>query len=137
MFVDGLWVSGMTLHVYRDGAPIPKEMQDSYIKLELTQKQIMAIAALLGLGYRDGEILCYNDDAIERNILRNDGFGFQSEYYHLCSEDKRSRKAVRISKSFASSDAGQNVSVIQSDDGIFDFVTSNKRINDSNDTHKK
>ena len=121
MFVDGLWASGMTLHIHRNGVPIPKEMQANYIKIELTAVQMNAIAAVLGLGYRDGELLYYKDDDVDRNIMRDDGFGIKSEYYAINSEARSTRKSIRVSKSFASSDAGQNVTVVQDSNGMFDF----------------
>jgi hypothetical protein len=124
MFVDGLWASGMTLHIHRDGMPIPKEMQDSYIKLELTPVQMNAIAAILGLGYRDGELLCYRDEDVSNNILRDDGFGIRADYHAITCEEKRTRTAHRVSRSFASSSAAQSIAVTKDSDGCFDFVTT-------------
>lgn len=125
MFVDGLWASGMTLHIHRNGAPIPKGMQSEYIKLELSPVQMNAIAAVLGLGYRDGELLYYKDDDVDNNIMRDDGFGLKSEYYSLNSESRRARRSVRISNSFASSNVGRNTTVVKDNNGVFDFVMPN------------
>lgn len=125
MFVDGLWTSRMTLHIHRDGTPIPKEMQDEYIKLELSATQMKAIAAILGLGYRNGELLCYKDEDVHNNIMRNDGFGIRSEYYSLTCDAKAARRTLRISESFAESSAAKHVSIVKNEEGYFDFVSNN------------
>lgn len=96
MFIDGLWVSGMTLHIHRDGAPIPKEMQDNYIRLQLSQSQVNAVAALLGLGYRNGELMFYKDDDLYKNIIRTDGLGFTAEYRMLNDEIRQNRRCITI-----------------------------------------
>lgn len=125
MFVDGLWISRMVLHIHRDGMPIPKEMQDEYIALELTSTQMNAIAAILGLGYRDGDLFYYKDEDVHNNIMREDGFGVRSEYYSLTCDAKKFRRTRKISESFSKSSAAKHISVIKNEEGCFDFVTNN------------
>lgn len=122
LYVDGLWASKMVLHIHRDETvPIPKEMRDTYIKLELSPAQMNAVAAVLGLGYRDGEILFYRDDDVDNNIMRDDGLGIRAQYYALNCEARKGRIACKINKSLAESSASKNLSVRKDANGLYDF----------------
>ena len=121
VFTDGLWISSMTLQIKRDDAPIPQEMRESYIELELTATQMKAIAAVLGLGYRDGELLYYKDADVANNITRDDGKGVATDYYMIESEERKRRIAHRINKPFSSSSISKKLVAVAGEDGVFDF----------------
>lgn len=111
MFVDGLWVSGMTLHIHRNGMPIPKGMQDDYIKLVLTPTQANAVAALLGLGYRNGELLLYTDSAMEENIMKKDGWNFRTEYEAINSSARNERRTIQVAKPISESKVMEDIDI--------------------------
>ena len=121
MFSDGLWITGMTLQLKRESAPIPKEMRESVIELNLTQTQMKAVAAILGLGYRDGELLFYKDKDVENNIMRDDGKGVALDYYMIESEEKKRRVSHRVNKPFSESSASDKIIAIADEEGVFDF----------------
>lgn len=123
MFIDGLWLSGMTLHIYRQGAPIPKDMQDDYIKVNLTPGQIKAIAALLGLGYQNGELLLYKDEDIENNIMKDNGFNFRTEYEAITSTSRSNRRSIPIAVPIVESSILSDTKMTKDDSGKF-FWTS-------------
>lgn len=114
MFVDGLWVSGMTLHIHRSGMPIPKGMQDDYIKVVLTPTQVNAIAALLGLGYRNGELLLYTDSAMEENIMKDGGFNFKTEYEAINSSARNERRTIQVASPISESKVMEEVDITKS-----------------------
>lgn len=119
MFTDGLWISGMTLHIHRQGAPIPKDMQDDYIKVNLSAVQMNAIAALLGLGYRNGELLLYKDEDVENNILKQDGFNFRSEYEAINSAAKNNRRAIQVASPIIESSLLKDTQMTKDDAGKY------------------
>jgi hypothetical protein len=119
MFIDGLWVSGMTLHIHRDGAPIPKEMQSTYIKMTLSPTQINAIAALLGLGYRNGELMYYKDDDLHQGIVRDDGLGFITEYKMMNDYTRQNRRSMIVADPIHSSHLMEDAQISQKSDGSF------------------
>ena len=123
LYVDGLWASRMVIHIYRDGSvPIPKGMREGYIKVELSPQQMNAVAAVLGLGYRDGEILYYKDEDIDDNIMRTDGLGIRAQYYALNCEARKQRISQRVNNSLVNSAAADSLSVRKDENGVFDFV---------------
>ena len=143
LYVDGLWASRMVIHIYRDGSvPIPEGMRDGYIKLELTPQQMNAVAAVLGLGYRDGELLYYKDDVVDKNIMREDGLGIRAQYYALNSEERKARIAQRVNMSLITSAAAKDLAVTKNGDGVFDFTvkkSADEAVEDSceSDPHDK
>ena len=66
LLTDGLWVSGIELNISRFDAPIPENMKNVPIKMQLSTTQIKAIAAVLGLGLENGDVVCYNDNDLDR-----------------------------------------------------------------------
>lgn len=96
IFVDGLWISGLTLHIHRKGAPIPAGMQEDYIKINATPTQINAIAALLGLGFRNGDLLMYSDEDLRNHITKKEGFNFQMEYEAINSRERNERRSIPV-----------------------------------------
>lgn len=103
MFVDGLKVSRMTLHIHRVDMPDLNSAEDECLSIELSPVQMNAIAAALGLGYREGELLYYRDEDVTKNIERKDGFGIQANYHFINCDSRRNRisKKVRTGDSHA------------------------------------
>lgn len=129
LYVDGLWASRMTLHIYRDeSVPIPKGMREGCIRLSLSPTQMNAVAATLGLGYRDGELLYYRDKDVDENFMRTDGLGIRAQYYALNSEARKQRVTQRVNVSLVNSMAANNLDVMLRDDGLFDFMVKDSDI---------
>ncbi len=122
MYIDGLYASRMTLHIYRDDELIPKEMRDEYITLELTQGQMSAIAAVLGLGYSHGNLLYYKDADVRKNIERTDGFGVQALYHFIICNSRKDRMMKRVNTPLVNSQAGLGLRALKTEEGVFDFI---------------
>ena len=122
MFIDGLYVTRMTLHIYRDDEPIPREMRDEHISLELTQGQMAAIAAVLGLGYSHGNLLYYKDTDVRKNMEREDGYGVQALYHFIICNSRKDRMTKRVNTPLMNSQAGIGLHACKTDDGTFDFI---------------
>lgn len=122
MYIDGLYATRMTLHIHRDDAPIPQAMQQEYLTLELSAVQMNAIAAVLGLGYRSGELLYYRDDDVDKNIRRTDGFGIQANYHAINCDSRRRRLSKTVNKPLVESEIGGMTSAKKTSAGYFDFV---------------
>jgi hypothetical protein len=96
MFVDGLWLSGITLEIDRSDLPIPKTSQHEPIRIELTRTQMNAVVALLGFGMRGGDFLMYQDEDLSRLMCDKNDSTIRSDYISLSSGVKDSRKAFRV-----------------------------------------
>ena len=96
MFMDGLWLSGITLNIERSGIPVPATMQSQPISVRLTPTQVNAICALLGVGMRNGELLMYNDDDLNRMILDDNDKTFEFEFKSINSGMKSNRRAFKV-----------------------------------------
>lgn len=122
MFCDGFYISGMTLVLKRDGIDaLPQEMREVPVAVELSSVQMKAIAAILGLGYRDGELLYYKDEDIIKKIVKEEGKGVADDFKMLDSEERNRRNAHRINVPFAESTAKNKIKAIQDEYGVFDF----------------
>lgn len=94
MFVDGLWLSGITLNIERSQIPIPSAMQDHPIEIKLTPMQVNAICALLGIGMRNGELLMYTDDDLNQMIMDANDHTFESEFKSI--RLKSNRRTIKV-----------------------------------------
>lgn len=116
MFADGLYAAKMTLHIYRDDGLIPNGAQNEPICLELSATQMSAIAAVLGLGYNNGNLLYYKDSDVKKNIERTDGFGVQALYHFIICNSRKDRIVKRADTLAASHQTERRVSVPENDD---------------------
>ena len=96
MYVDGLWLSGITLNIDRSGLPIPEAMQKHPISVKLTSTQVNAIATLLGLGMRNGDLLFYTDEDLDKMIQDPENHVFETEYSSLTSGVKSNRRTAKV-----------------------------------------
>ena len=97
MFVDGLWLSGITLEIDRSEMPIPESMKGEPLRVPLTRTQVNAITALLGLGVRGGDLLMYQDEDLDKLILDERWREkLRTEYEMLADGVKDNRRTVRI-----------------------------------------
>ena len=96
MFVDGLWLSGVTIEINRLGVPIPEDAQQTPIRVELSPVQINAVAALLGFGMRGGDFLMYQDADLSRMLLNKHDVTIRTDYASLSSGLKDNRRTVNV-----------------------------------------
>lgn len=96
MFIDGLWLSGITLYVERSGLPIPDEMKGLRIRVPLSQTQVNAVCTLLGFGMRNGDFLMYKDDDLDKMISDPENNTFITEYRNLGSGLKMNRRTINV-----------------------------------------
>ncbi len=87
LLADGLWISNINLSIDRADAPIPDEMKEKPIEIPLSQTQIRAIIAVLGLGLEDGSILCYSDDDLDK-FMRDPSQSLISDKYRLMTAEE-------------------------------------------------
>ena len=95
MYIDGLWLSGMTISIERKDLPIPEAMAKP-IAFKLSQKQMEAVAILLGLGLSNGELLSYNDDVLVKLLSDENDDTIKREYRALTSGIKTNRRKTKI-----------------------------------------
>ncbi len=96
MNIDGLWLSGITLHIDRRGLPIPQAMQDKPIVFKLSDTQMMAVSVLLGLGLSDGELLSYTDDVLTKILTDETDDTLKREYKAVSSGMKANRRRTPV-----------------------------------------
>ena len=121
MFIDGLWLSGMTVHIHRDGMPIPKNMQDSYIKLTLSPTQVAAISAVLGIGMRGGDVLCYTDEFLNKAMLDNSDETMKDSYRIITTDMSDVRRVAKTVFNPVTSNRAISNAVIKNDSGEFSW----------------
>lgn len=92
LLTDGLWISGVELSIDRDDAPIPDAMKNIPLKMRLTPTQFTAIAAVLGLGLDNGNIVCYRDDALDRFMKDPKNSLIEDKYRLMTSKDVSERR---------------------------------------------
>ena len=96
MFVDGLWLSDVTIHIHREGTPIPKSMQIDHIRLSLSQTQVAALSVVLGLGMHSGELLCYTDDVLNKIMSDPNDNTIKDAYRILMSDANQKRRVAKV-----------------------------------------
>ena len=97
MFIDGLWISDITLSFSRENLTmIPDEMRNKNINIKLSPVQVNAIAALLGFGMKNGDSYMYTDDDLNKIIVDPDNHTFENDYKNLSSGIKANRRSINI-----------------------------------------
>lgn len=93
LLTDGLWISGINLQIERFDAPIPESMKEKPIDVHLTSTQIKAIAAVLGLGLENGEVVCYNDNDLDK-FMKDPKDSLIADQYKLMTAEEVSKRRV-------------------------------------------
>lgn len=93
LLTDGLWISGMEISIDRFDAPIPEHMKSVPVKVLLSQIQIKAIAAVLGLGLENGNVVCYNDEDLDR-FMKDPQNSLIEDKYRLMTADEIAKRRV-------------------------------------------
>lgn len=116
LLTDGLWISGIELNIQRFDAPIPDNMKDTPIKVELTNTQIKAIAAVLGLGLENGSVVCYNDNDLDK-FMKDPKDSLIEDKYRLMTAEEMSKRRV-AAKAFEPIVRSKNLADIWNQDGM-------------------
>ena len=123
MFIDGLWLSGITLDIDRSDLPIPSSMRGKPLRIRLTPTQVNAVATLLGFGIRNGDLLMYQDDDLHNLIMDPKDDTFRTEYASLSTGLKSKRRAMRVFTPMVETDEGELVKLIEEGSGgAFDYI---------------
>lgn len=93
LLTDGLWVSGIELNIKRFDAPIPESMKNTSIVMELSNTQIKAITAVLGLGLENGDVVCYNDRDLDK-FMKDPQHSLIEDKYRLMTAEEMSQRRV-------------------------------------------
>lgn len=118
LLTDGLWISGIELEISRHDAPIPDQMKATPIKVELTPTQIKAIAAVLGLGLENGDVVCYGDEDLDRFMKDPHGSLIEDKYRLMTAEEVSKRR--RAAKAFDPIVKSENVNDIWNKSGLIE-----------------
>ena len=118
LLTDGLWISGIELNIQRFDAPIPDNMKNTPIKIELSTTQIKAIAAVLGLGLENGSVVCYNDQDLDR-FRKDPKDSLIEDKYRLMTAEEMSKRRV-AAKAFEPIIKNKNLSDIWDQDGMIE-----------------
>ena len=94
MYADGLWISDISVHLHRENAPIPENMRNQYIKIKLTDTQMKAFAAILGLGMRNGDVLCYTDDVLYDMCMSDSDTTMHENFKRLAADQNSMRRSA-------------------------------------------
>jgi len=118
LLTDGLWVSGIELSISRFDAPIPENMKNVPIKMQLSTTQIKAIAAVLGLGLENGDVVCYNDNDLDR-FMKDPKDSLIEDKYRLMTAEEVSKRRV-AAKAFEPIVKNKNITDIWDKDGFIE-----------------
>ncbi len=118
LLTDGLWISGITLQIDRSDAPIPDAMKDAPVEVTLSQTQIRAIAAVLGLGLENGEVVCFTDQDLDK-FMKDPKDSLIENKYRLMTAEEISKRRV-VAKAFDPIVKHKNISDIWGDEGFID-----------------
>lgn len=118
LLTDGLWVSGIELNISRFDAPIPENMKNVPIKMQLSTTQIKAIAAVLGLGLENGDVVCYNDNDLDR-FMKDPKDSLIEDKYRLMTAEEVSKRRV-AAKAFEPIVKNKNITDIWDKDGFIE-----------------
>lgn len=118
LLTDGLWISGIELNISRHDAPIPDNMKEVPIKVTLSNTQIKAIAAVLGLGLENGDVVCYNDEDLDR-FMKDPKDSLIEDKYRLMTADEVSKRRV-AAKAFNPLVKNKNIAEIWNEDGMIE-----------------
>ena len=118
LLTDGLWVSGIELSISRFDAPIPENMKNVPIKMQLSTTQIKAIAAVLGLGLENGDVVCYTDNDLDR-FMKDPKDSLIEDKYRLMTAEEVSKRRV-AAKAFEPIVKNKNITDIWDKDGFIE-----------------
>lgn len=118
LLTDGLWISGIELSINRSDAPIPDNMKKIPIKVELSTTQIKAIAAVLGLGLENGDVVCYNDRDLDR-FMKDPKDSLIEDKYRLMTAEEMAKRRI-AAKAFEPIVKSKDISDIWNQDGMIE-----------------
>lgn len=118
LLTDGLWISGIELCIKRFDAPIPDSMKNTPVSMELSTTQIKAIAAVLGLGLENGDVVCYNDADLDR-FMKDPKDSLIEDKYRLMTAEEISKRRV-AAKAFEPIVHNKNITDIWDKDGFIE-----------------
>lgn len=118
LLTDGLWISGIELNIKRFDAPIPDHMKATSVKMELTNTQIKAIAAVLGLGLENGDVVCYNDMDLDK-FMKDPKDSLIEDKYRLMTAEEMAKRRI-AAKAFEPIVHNKNIADIWNQDGIIE-----------------
>lgn len=118
LLTDGLWISGIELCIKRFDAPIPDSMKNTPVSMELSTTQIKAIAAVLGLGLENGDVVCYNDQDLDKFMKDPKGSLIEDKYRLMTAEEISKRRVA--AKAFEPIVHNKNIADIWDKDGFIE-----------------
>lgn len=118
LLTDGLWISEIELDISRFDAPIPENMKNIPIKMQLTLTQIRAIAAVLGLGLENGNVVCYNDQDLD-HFMKDPKNSLIENKYKLMTAEEISKRRI-AAKAFEPLVKNKNISDIWDKEGFIE-----------------
>ena len=118
LLTDGLWISEIELDISRFDAPIPENMKNIPIKMQLTLTQIRAIAAVLGLGLENGNVVCYNDQDLD-HFMKDPKNSLIENKYKLMTAEEISKRRI-AAKAFEPLVKNKNISDIWDTEGFIE-----------------
>lgn len=135
LLTDGLWISEIELDISRFDAPIPENMKNIPIKMQLTLTQIRAIAAVLGLGLENGNVVCYNDQDLD-NFMKDPKNSLIENKYKLMTAEEISKRRI-AAKAFEPLVKNKNISDIWDKEGFIeeDMPSMNEDSSKVNEPH--
>jgi len=135
LLTDGLWISEIELDISRFDAPIPENMKNIPIKMQLTLTQIRAIAAVLGLGLENGNVVCYNDQDLD-HFMKDPKNSLIENKYKLMTAEEISKRRI-AAKAFEPLVKNKNISDIWDKEGFIeeDMSSMNEDSSRANEPH--
>lgn len=135
LLTDGLWISEIELDISRFDAPIPENMKNIPIKMQLTLTQIRAIAAVLGLGLENGNVVCYNDQDLD-HFMKDPKNSLIENKYKLMTAEEISKRRI-AAKAFEPLVKNKNISDIWDKEGFIeeDMPSMNEDSSRANEPH--